>query len=308
MHGKLDRRCGAPGSSKRERLAAAWNVLMAATFTLGCGACVEDTVTPSTPAIDAGTPDADASIGADDWYRPGPETTWQWQLQGTVNESYQVDLYDIDVSDMDSDPTLITRLQRNGHRVICYFSAGSSEDWRDDFSEFSEAEMGEPLADWMGERWLDIRSANVRRIMLARLDVAAGKGCDGVEPDNVDGYSNSTGFPLTADNQLDYNRFLATEAHRRGLAIGLKNDGDQAADLVDDFDFSLNEQCHEFEECEPLLIFLERGKPIFNVEYAEDDAEAERMAAEICPTARSRGVRTLILHSLLDDRFRYSCD
>ena len=36
------------------------------------------------------------------------------------------------------------------------------------------------------------------------------------EPDNVDGFANGSGFPLTSSDQLAYNRFLATEAHARG--------------------------------------------------------------------------------------------
>ncbi len=58
--------------------------------------------------------------------------------------------------------------------------------------------------------------------MLRRLDLAVTKGCDGVEPDNMDGYANDSGFPLTAEDQLTFNRFIANEAHRRGLAVGLK--------------------------------------------------------------------------------------
>ena len=56
--------------------------------------------------------------------------------------------------------------------------------------------------------------------MQARLDLAVSKGCVGVEPDNVDGYQNSSGFPLTAADQLAYNRFLAGEARARGGAAG----------------------------------------------------------------------------------------
>lgn len=37
------------------------------------------------------------------------------------------------------------------------------------------------------------------------------------------------GFPLTANDQLDYNRFLAYEAHSRNLSVGLKNDLDQVS-------------------------------------------------------------------------------
>jgi hypothetical protein len=241
-----------------------------------------------------------------DWYRPGIETTWQWQLLGTVNTGYDVALYDIDL--FDSPETLIAALQAEGIRVICYFSAGSSEDWRPDFHRFLDDEMGEPLDGWEGERWLDVRSDNVREIMADRLDLAVAKGCDGVEPDNVDGFTNDTGFDLAPEDQLAFNRWLADAAHERGLAIGLKNDGDQAAQLVDWFDFSLNEQCHEFDECEQLQPFLDAGKPVLNAEYAEDAEGAVEEAAEICPGALTAGIRTLVLPLDLDDSFRVSCD
>jgi hypothetical protein len=57
------------------------------------------------------------------------------------------------------------------------------------------------------------------------------KGCDGVEPDNMDGYlsnnyDDSKGV-VSFNDQLVYNKWMAIEAHKRGLAIGLKNDLDQ---------------------------------------------------------------------------------
>ena len=67
-------------------------------------------------------------------------------------------------------------------------------------------------------------------LLEARMDLCRDKGFDAVEADNVDGYANRTGFPLTAADQLRFNRFLAAAAHARGLSIGLKNDLDQVAD------------------------------------------------------------------------------
>lgn len=49
--------------------------------------------------------------------------------------------------------------------------------------------------------------------------------------------------------------------------MGLKNDLDQVLDLVDDFDWTLNEQCFEFNECDQLLPFVAAGKAVFGVEY-----------------------------------------
>lgn len=106
-------------------------------------------------------------------------------------------------------------------------------------------------------------------------------GFDGLEPDNIDGFLNDTGFPLPYDDQLEYNIWLAEAAHARGLSIALKNDMDQIPDLLAHFDWALNEECFQFEECETLLPFIEAGKAVFNVEYdletGEFCAEAKRL-------------------------------
>jgi len=88
-----------------------------------------------------------------------------------------------------------------------------------------------------GRNWLDIRSDGVKTIMAARLDLIKSKGFDAVEPDNVDGYSNSTGFPLTAQDQLNFNEWIAAQCHQRGLSVGLKNDVDQVGTLQPYFDW-----------------------------------------------------------------------
>jgi hypothetical protein len=125
--------------------------------------------------------------------------------------------------------------------------------------------------------------------MRKRLDRAVASHCDGVEPDNVDGYQNSPGFPLTAATQRDYNRFLASEAHQRNLSVGLKNDLDQVPDLVGDFDWALNEQCFEFTECDLLQPFIDANKAVFNVEYGSSS-----LAATVCPKANALDFDTLI--------------
>ena len=88
-------------------------------------------------------PDAGDRTGAEG-YRPGVDTTWQWQIQGSPNTSYDVTLYDIDLFDTTAET--IAALQARGIRVVCYFSAGSDEDWRPDHDAFPAAATGETLA------------------------------------------------------------------------------------------------------------------------------------------------------------------
>lgn len=239
------------------------------------------------------------------WYQPAVLTSWHWQLEGALNTGYNVDVYDIDL--FDSSKVTIEQLQADNHKVICYFSAGSYENWRDDKESFSARDYGRTLDGWEGERWLDIRSANVHSIMLTRLDLAVSKGCDGIEPDNMDGYSNASGFTLTADDQLAYNRYLANQAHLRGLSIGLKNDLDQIAELVEYYDFAVNEQCFEYQECEALAPFTDAGKAIFNAEYADIYVSDATARNTFCVEAMNLQMSSLILPLDLDDSIRLSC-
>jgi hypothetical protein len=236
------------------------------------------------------------------WYKPKRSVTWQWQLQGKINTNYDVKIYDIDL--FDTNRSVIKALHDSGKKVICYFSGGSYENWRVDNSDFPEIIMGSKLDDWEGEKWLDIRSEKLYSIMKARLDLAVEKGCDGVEPDNMDGYLNDTGFDLTANDQLKYNKFIADEAHKRGLSVGLKNDLNQIEELVEYFDFAVNEQCHQYQECEIYKPFLDANKSVLNAEYAQKYVDNK---SDICKESINLGLSTLILPLLLDDSFRFNC-
>jgi hypothetical protein len=108
------------------------------------------------------------------------------------------------------------------------------------------------------------------------------KGFDGVDPDNVNGYTNDTGFALTAADQLEFNRWVARRAHELGLAVGLKNDLEQAKQLEPSFDFAVLEECFQFAECGPARRFTAAGKAVVDVEY-------ELPRSEFCPRARELG-------------------
>lgn len=244
---------------------------------------------PAAPDGAPGGPDG----GAPGVWVPPPETTWQWQLTGTIDTSIDVAMYDIDL--VEAPQAVIDELRAQGRVVICYFSAGSVEDWRPDAGDFPPAAIGETLDGWPDERWLDVRDPGVRDVMRARLDLAVAKRCDGVEPDNVDGYANASGFPLTGADQLDFNRFLAAEAHARGLSVGLKNDLDQIPDLVGDFDWALNEECVAYSECDAISPFIDAGKAVFHVEYGPPS-----LADSVCPVTGPLRFSTLIKNLDLD--------
>ena len=104
--------------------------------------------------------------------------------------------------------------------------------------------------------------------------------------------ADDNGLGLNATEQLDFNQWLANSAHERGLSVGLKNDLDQLEDLVDYFDWHLDEECHSYDECDRLAVFTDAGKAAFVAEYVDDWDDAEDKATEVCGT--HEGLSTLI--------------
>jgi endo-alpha-1,4-polygalactosaminidase (GH114 family) len=236
--------------------------------------------------------------GPGSWWRPGPGTSWQWQLTGSIDTSVAADMYDIDL--FDAPAATVRELHERGRHVVCYLDAGTYEPDRPDADAYPQAVLGAEVEGWPGERWLDIRRLDVLGpIIERRLDDCRAKGFDGVEPDNVDAYANDSGFPLGADDQLAFNRFLATAAHRRGLSVGLKNDLDQVAALEPRFDWALDEQCFQYAECEALRPFADAGKAVFIAEY-------ELEPSAFCAAARAAGYSAI--RKRLDlDAWREAC-
>lgn len=224
-----------------------------------------------------------------------PGASWYWQLSGDVKMNIGAQVYDIDL--FDNSAGTFAALKARGKTVICYFSGGSYENWRPDAGRFPAAVLGRALDGWPGERWLDVRATAVREIMKARLDLAKAKGCDGVEPDNVDGYSNNNGFGLTKAHQTDYNKFLAREARARGLLIGLKNSTDLVGALVGSFDFAVVEQCYQYRECAAYRPFISQGKAVLIAEY-------QRYSTASCADAKRNGF-SLVYYNLSLDGSKY---
>lgn len=243
---------------------------------------------------------------ADTWWVPTPGSTLHWNLGGAINVDNpkhvgerelgtnavlpRPDALDID-GEFNSAATVAT-LHSRGQRVICYVDAGVYEDYRSDAWKFPPEVIGRPDGNWEGSWWLDIRRLDILLpIMEARVrDWCQAKGFDGVEFDEVDGWENTTGFPITYDDQLRYNRALADLAHAYNLAAIQKGDIIQSQDLVSwtrpdgtvtGFDAVLNEQCAEFRECTNpwrqdvnpdvqvpgLQVYSNAGKAVWGAEY-----------------------------------------
>ncbi len=172
----------------------------------------------------------------------------------------------------------VRAIQRSGGYAICYVDAGTWESWRPDAGAFAKSLLGRSNG-WPGERWLDIRHANaLLPIMAHRVALCERAGFQAVDFDNVDAYDNTTGFAISAADQIAYDRALAELAHHDHMAVGLKNDSAQAKALVPWFDFAIDEQCVQYHSCAQLDPFLRAGKPVYDVEYVGS-------AQRVCSTA-----------------------
>lgn len=260
-----------------------------------------------------------------DWTRFTTETTWNWQLNAApgavnlsaVNLEYDADVYVVDMfAQLVSDS--ITPLKDMGRKVVCYFSAGTYEPWRPDKDLFSNVTLGNPHNAYPDEQWLDVNDPFVAKLMINRLNMAVALGCDGVELDNVDGWipSANSGFSYTLEDQLLFNKKMANEAHKRGLAVALKNNVEMIVELADWFDLVINEECFQYNECEGYVPMIERGKPVFNAEYKLFGPNEEVLLpvadypderAALCAKSREFGFQTLFLPIELDGTFRMSC-
>ena len=219
-----------------------------------------------------------------------PGTSWQWQIDGSAINETVLDastnpkkMYDIDMFTTDA-PT-IQRLHAKNIYVVCYVETGSWENYRPDQAAYPASVLGNALAGYPSERLVDIRQIGILGpIIAARFDLAKAKGCDGIEPDLDDTYSGySTGFTLTMQDQLTFNKAIADLAHARGMSIGLKNGASSGGvfekAMVQFTDWALNEECNQFGECGGYQVYIAANKAVFQVEYTASGATV----ASVCP-------------------------
>jgi hypothetical protein len=227
----------------------------------------------------AGAAPAGAEPGP--WWQPPQHLTWFWQLQGKVEDSHAVAAYDID--GFETEASEVAALHAEGKRAICYVDVGTAENFRPDYGSFPKSVLGRSNG-WPGEKWIDIRQTGVvEPIMQARFAMCREKGFDAVEPDNIEAFSNKSGFPITAQQQLEYNEWVADAVHALGMAVLQKNDGEQAAMLQPYFDGALSEQCNQYDECADFEPYLAAGEPVLNAEY-------HRATKKFCAADEAAGI------------------
>lgn len=215
------------------------------------------------------------------WEPTSTTAPWQWQLQGKIDTGVPACFFDVD--GFETPRATVAALHRSGRVAICYLDVGSWERYRPDAKRFPRSVIGRRYEGFPDERWLDIsRFHRFAPILEHRFRLCARKGFDAVEPDNLAGFENRTGFALTAADQLRFNRWVAMRVRALGMAVALKNDPGQVSALLPRFDFAIVEQCFQYEECGSYKPFVAAGKAVFEAEY-------ELETGAYCDAARSLG-------------------
>jgi hypothetical protein len=277
---------------------------------LSAAALVAAGLLAAAPTASAAAPALPAPVSCSACWHPAVQTSWDWVLSQVPTAPYRnVQMYDVD--GFDNTAADVANLHAAGIKAVCYISAGTYENWRPDASSFPASLLGASNG-WPGEKWLDIRDVQksgsvLRQIMDARLTMCKTKGFDMVELDNVDGYTNDTGFPLTAADQLYFDATLANDAHAQGLSVLQKNDDEQIPQLLPYFDGALNEQCNEYQECTTAQNgdygynqYVAAGKPVFQAEY-------NLTTAQFCSADNANDFNGVLFDINLDDKTFEPC-
>lgn len=223
------------------------------------------------------------------WWQPTIGTTWQYQLNGEIKTNYNVDVFDIDLS---NGANTIAEIKAQGKKAVCYFSVSTVETFRPDTEDFPEAVLGERYDEFSDERVLDIRNIDaIAPIMRSRLDACAAQGFDGVDLDKIDIFAHETqvegqqvlgtSFQFTPQDSVRYLQWFAHEAHQRGLALGLKNDLKIIPQVVNDIDFMITDSYCAFDWYAAMSPIVAANKSEFMVEYTENAVTSMRCVPKL---------------------------
>jgi hypothetical protein len=238
------------------------------------------------------------------WWRPtasgqnnGPE--FQWELDHPLNINSTADtgsgavnalgkrsgattVFDID--GIINPASTVAALHRLNDKAICYIEVGAAGNYYSAaeenvpvtyYKQLSQArDLGQAEAGYP-EYYLNIDAPSTVRIIEAMIkQQCAAKGFDAVEPDIDDSYTDTTGFGISEQENIQYDRTLGAYAHSLGLAWGQKNgdnDPEFSQALEPTTDFLLDEECNYYQTCGIVTPpYVRAGKLVLNAEYTDD--------------------------------------
>jgi hypothetical protein len=252
------------------------------------------------------------------WWQPrnvGPNhgAEWQWELDHSLNLSSAADtgnravnavgrvapgptVYDID--GIDNSAATVAALHSRSDRAICYIEIGAAGNYYPTsyYAQLKAAgDLGSNVSGYP-EQYININAPSAVSIIESMIrQQCAAKGFDGVEPDIDDSYTDSTGFHITEQDNIRYDRTLGAYTHSLGLAWGQKNgDNDPAfsASLEPTTDFLLDEECNFYHTCGIVATpYVRAGKLVLNAEYTDDwGSNTAQDLAKFCAADAAAGI------------------
>ncbi|RFZ90467.1 endo alpha-1,4 polygalactosaminidase [Mucilaginibacter conchicola] len=237
--------------------------------------------------------------GKTSWWQPKAGVSFDWELDDiTANASFSGDVVDVDAFTTSAET--VAALHAKGKKVIAYLSVGTLEDDRPDGSLLPAEVLGKKYTEWPHEKWIDIRQLDkIKPWLNSRINMILAKKFDAIEPDNLDGYTNTTGFPLTEQDARNYMDYLITLAHENGLGIGQKNIPEVSADYAAKFDWALTEDAFKQGWQLQLQSYIKLNKPVFAVEYTDVTSQST-FDNKYCPEAAKLGYTAIFKKRDLD--------
>jgi len=170
----------------------------------------------------------------------------------------------------------IPTLKAYGNQVAGYISAGTGENWRDDFGELEPYLTSKVWDEWAGEYYVS-QTTGALPIMKRRIDKMASWGLEWVEFDNMDWLDDASkagyGLVATQTEAKAYINALCDYTHQKGMKCMAKN----TVEGFENFDGVLYESYNKEKnwwDKAGTLLFISAHKPVIINHYNEINCDA----------------------------------
>jgi hypothetical protein len=129
--------------------------------------------------------------------------------------------------------------------------------------------------------------------MEKRIEIASQIGCSGVLFTEVSSWQEETGFKITEDDQIAYNRFLTGKAHENSLFSGFSDVEEQIYSHSEFADLVFSNNCYQKQNCIRYERFSELGS-VLNLEYIPEGTNID--LNQLCLYSKAYGIETRIFN------------
>ncbi|SDL96765.1 endo alpha-1,4 polygalactosaminidase [Pedobacter antarcticus] len=271
------------------------HVIVVAMMILLISACKKDSSIDDDNIVDSVKTPSDKTS----WWQPKAGMSFDWMLDDLQpGASFTSEIVDVDA--FTTSAAQVATLHAQGKKVIAYISVGTIENDRPDVNLLPADVIGKVYPEWPNERWLNIKKLDKLKPWLnSRINMILKKGFDAIEPDDLDSYSNETGFKITLNDTKLYCDYLIKLAHENGLGIGQKNVQELSVEYSTKFDWVLTEDAFDQGWLKDVKSYIDLNKPVFVVEYTDKISE-KTFADEVCPASQILKYTAVLKHRNLD--------